>query len=123
MTKTKLGSASRFGPRYGTPLKQVVREIEKTQKTRQICPQCGRKSLKRKGYSVWVCKKCDAKVAGGAYEPQTGMGKLVERIVKKSEKYEEIAEEVKKTEALEKGEEVEEEEKPKKKSKKSKEGE
>ena len=122
MTKTKLGSASRFGPRYSTPLKQVVREIEKTQKTRQICPQCGRKSLKRKGYSIWVCKKCGAKVAGGAYEPQTGLGKLVERIVKKSEKFEEIAKEIEKVEALEKGEEVEEEEKPKtRKSKKSKE--
>lgn len=129
MARTKLGSASRFGPRYGTPLKQVVREIEKTQKTRQICPQCGRKSLKRKGYSIWICKKCGAKVAGGAYEPQTGLGKLVERIVKKSEKFEEIAEEIERVKALEKGEEVEgvigiEEEKPKRKrSRKPKKGE
>lgn len=108
MTRTKLGSASRFGVRYGTPLKQVVMGIEKTQKTRQTCPQCGRKSLKRRGYSIWVCKKCGAKVAGGAYEPQTGMGKLVERIVKKSEKFEEIAKEVERVEAEEKGEEFEE---------------
>lgn len=91
---TKLGSASRYGVRYGTPLKQRVAKIEETQKTRQICPQCGRKSLKRKGYSIWVCRKCETKMAGGAYEPQTAVGKLVERVVRKREKLEEVLEEI-----------------------------
>jgi len=92
---TKLGSASRFGSRYGTPLKQEVNEIEKIQKTAQICPQCGKKSLKRKGYAKWVCKKCGAVVAGGAYYPQTDVGAIVERIINKGEKYAEIVKEKK----------------------------
>jgi len=92
---TKLGSASRFGARYGTPLKQEVNEIEKIQKTAQICPQCGKKSLKRKGYAKWVCKKCGAVVAGGAYYPQTDVGAIVERIINKGEKYVEIVKEKK----------------------------
>jgi large subunit ribosomal protein L37Ae len=93
---TKLGSASRYGSRYGTPLKQIVNKIEKIQKTAQICPQCGRKSLKRKGYAKWVCGKCGAQIAGGAYSPQTEVGAIVERIIRKGEKYEEIAKETEK---------------------------
>jgi len=92
---TKLGSASRFGSRYGTPLKQEVRDIEKIQKTAQLCPQCGRKSLKRKGYARWVCSKCGAVMAGGAYYPQTDVGAVVERIINKGAKYEEIVKEKK----------------------------
>ena len=82
--KTKLKSASRFGSRYSTPLKQIVRDIENEQKARQKCPQCGRKSLKRKGYSLWKCSKCGAEIAGGAYKPQTAVGKMAERIIKKT---------------------------------------
>jgi large subunit ribosomal protein L37Ae len=88
---TKLKSASRYGARYSTPLKQVVMKIEQIQKSKQICPQCKRKSLKRRGYSLWICSKCGAKIAGGAYEPQTGVGQLVERIVRKGETIEEAS--------------------------------
>ena len=81
MAKKKLGSAKRFGARYSTPLKQIVRDIEKVQKSKQICPVCGRKSLRRKGNSIWVCSKCGAKIAGGAYEPVTKTGEAVRKIV------------------------------------------
>ena len=81
--KTKLKSASRYGSRYSTPLKQIVRDIEIDQKSKQKCPQCGRKSLKRKGYSIWECSKCKTKMVGGAYKPQTSVGQISERIVKK----------------------------------------
>jgi large subunit ribosomal protein L37Ae len=87
---TKLKSASRFGPRYGTPLKEVVRDIEAIQKKAQTCPRCGKKSLKRKGNARWVCKKCGAVMAGGAYYPQTDIGAICEQIVKKGAKYEEV---------------------------------
>jgi large subunit ribosomal protein L37Ae len=101
---TKLKSASRFGPRYGTPLKEIVRDIEDIQKKPQLCPRCNRKSLRRKGYARWVCKKCGAILAGGAYAPQSKMGSIVERIVKKGERYEEIAEKKEEKEEAEKGE-------------------
>ncbi|MEM0372410.1 MAG: 50S ribosomal protein L37ae [archaeon] len=105
--KTKLGSASRFGARYSTPLKQVVNDIERVQKSRQICPQCGRKSLKRRGYSKWQCSKCGVTMAGGAYEPKTAVGDLVEKIVKRKVSKEElsrITEQIEKIQQEEKGE-------------------
>lgn len=93
---TKLRSASRYGARYGTPLKKIVADIEEVQKKAQICPRCGRKSLKRHGYARWECRKCKAIVAGGAYAPQTDMGSIAERIIKKGEKYEVVIKEIEK---------------------------
>lgn len=106
---TKLGSASRFGPRYSTSLKEVVRDIEVAQKTKQVCPQCGRKALKRKGYAKWECSKCGAVMAGGAYEPKTAVGGLVEKIVSRQASPDEMRKLTKQLEdasTMEKGEEV-----------------
>ncbi|MBS3060846.1 MAG: 50S ribosomal protein L37ae [DPANN group archaeon] len=82
--KTKLGSASRYGPRYGSPLKHQVRKIEEVQRRPQQCPQCGRKSLHRQSNSVWACRKCNAVTAGGAYAPTTTIGIAAKRIVTKT---------------------------------------
>ncbi len=99
MAKTKLGSASRYGARYSTPLKQIVRDIEEIQKKKQVCPVCGRKSLKRKGNSIWECSKCGAVIAGGAYEPTTKVGEAVRKIVSRQKPV--TLEEVEKVEELE----------------------
>ncbi len=97
MAETKLGSASRYGARYSSPLKKEVKEIEEIQRKKQVCPKCGRKSLKRKGYAIWGCSKCGAEVAGGAYKPKTDSGVEAKRIVEKEgigkEKVEELKEE------------------------------
>ena len=83
---TKLKSTGRFGARYSTPLKNVVRDIESVQKAKHPCPQCGKTAVKRKGYAVWECRSCGTKFAGGAYQPQTDVGAMAERIVRKGEK-------------------------------------
>jgi len=114
---TKLKSASRFGARYSSPLKKIVAEIEEIQKKKQVCPRCGRKSLKRTSYARWECTKCKAVIAGGAYAPQTEMGSMVDRIIKKGEKYEEIVKEIEKKDKEEKKEEDKEENKEKQKKK------
>ncbi len=67
----KVGSTGRFGPRYGTRTKKVIREIEKIQRKRHLCPKCERYALKREAAGIWVCKKCGAKIAGGAYFPRS----------------------------------------------------
>jgi len=125
--KTKLGSASRFGARYSTPLKEFVRDIEKVQKKAQNCPECGRKSLKRKSYSIWECGKCGARIAGGAYEPRTALGEISELIVRKGESYEKLSEKIEKETGSEKQPEEEKkeprEEKKEKKKKEKKEAE
>jgi large subunit ribosomal protein L37Ae len=65
----KVGSAGRYGARYGMRLRQKVSEIEKIQKTRHVCPKCGFKKLVRISTGIWYCKKCKIKVAGQAYYP------------------------------------------------------
>ncbi|MCS7093653.1 MAG: 50S ribosomal protein L37ae [Candidatus Aenigmarchaeota archaeon] len=65
----KVGSAGRFGARYGKKIREKVAEIEKVQKRRHICPSCKMEYLVRRGSGIWVCKKCGGKFAGQAYYP------------------------------------------------------
>jgi large subunit ribosomal protein L37Ae len=72
MVKTKkVGSTGRFGPRYGRRVKVALKKIERKQRALYVCPVCKRKSLKRSSVGIWICKKCNAKFAGGAYTPTT----------------------------------------------------
>jgi large subunit ribosomal protein L37Ae len=64
----KVGTTGRFGPRYGTKAKIKLRNIEAIQKAPHQCPECKRMTLKRVAAGIWKCKKCGAKIAGGAYK-------------------------------------------------------
>lgn len=64
----KVGAAGRFGTRYGTKLRKAVTSIEKTQRKKQECPNCKKPAIHRVAMGIWVCKKCGAKYAGGAYK-------------------------------------------------------
>ena len=75
----KVGSTGRFGARYGTRTKKVVREIEKLQKKRHLCPKCERYTLKRESAGIWVCRKCGMKMAGGAYLPRSTAEKMLKQ--------------------------------------------
>ncbi len=66
-----VGSSGRFGPRYGTSVRRRVQAIEEIQFDTHRCPQCLTGELKRESTSIWQCRKCDHKFAGGAYQPQT----------------------------------------------------
>lgn len=68
--KRKVGSAGRFGSKYGKRIRSLVSEIEKIQKQRHICPVCKMPFVKRLASGIWVCKKCGAKFAGSAYQPR-----------------------------------------------------
>ncbi|MEM2890729.1 MAG: 50S ribosomal protein L37ae [Candidatus Hadarchaeum sp.] len=74
----KIGSAGRFGPRYGTKVRKLVVEVEKKLKQEYKCPSCGALKVRRAGSSIWQCRRCGAKFAGGAYTP-TVMATTVER--------------------------------------------
>ena len=68
MTKTKkIGSAGRFGVRYGLTIKQKVAAIEKKQKRKYECPACTKVAVKRLSKGVWQCSKCSNKFAGKTF--------------------------------------------------------
>ena len=78
----KVGSAGRFQARYGVRSRARIRNVELEQKEKHICPSCGHKKVKRISTSIWQCKKCRVKFAGGAYIPRTESGQNVEKILK-----------------------------------------
>ncbi len=82
MSKTKkVGSAGRFGPRYGVKIRKAVAAIEKRQRSRFICPACGSRSVKRVGTGIFQCRKCGKIFAGGAYVFETITGEEVRKVV------------------------------------------
>ena len=78
----KVGAAGRFQSRYGVRARTRVRDIENIQKGKHICPNCGKKSVKRAGTGIWKCSKCNYTFAGAAYYPKSESGQAVEKIFK-----------------------------------------
>ncbi|MEA2054628.1 MAG: 50S ribosomal protein L37Ae [Candidatus Thermoplasmatota archaeon] len=78
----KTGVTGKFGARYGVKAKNKHRKIEEKQRKYHKCPNCGHFKLKRESTAIWVCGKCGAKFAGGAYIPQTDAGTEVKKIIK-----------------------------------------
>ena len=70
MAKSKLGSAKRFGTRYGASNKHIFAKIEQQQRKKHKCPYCNYTSVKRQSKGIWYCTKCNTKFAGKAYTPQ-----------------------------------------------------
>ena len=67
MTK-KVGSAGRFGVRYGRKIRNKIAEIERKQKRFYSCPSCNVMRVKRVSAGIWECRKCGLKFTGRAYE-------------------------------------------------------
>ena len=67
--KKKIGSAGRFGARYGLRIRKKVVAIEKIQKAKHKCPFCVKVGIKRLASGIWYCTHCKVKFAGKAYEP------------------------------------------------------
>ncbi|HLC55832.1 MAG TPA: 50S ribosomal protein L37ae [Candidatus Nanoarchaeia archaeon] len=63
----KVGSAGRFGVRYGRSIRHKVAEIEKKLRSKQLCPYCHNYKVKRLAAGIWQCKKCGVKFTGKAY--------------------------------------------------------
>ncbi len=77
MGRTKVvGSAGRFGARYGATLRKKVALIEKKTRGPHRCPRCRTLgTVKRVSIGIWTCRKCGYTFAGGAWVPRTAMGK------------------------------------------------
>jgi len=62
-----LGSARRFGARYGRKTKLKFFKVEAEQRKLHKCPYCSKVAVKRVAVGIWQCRKCNTKFTGGAY--------------------------------------------------------
>lgn len=62
-----LGSAKRFGTRYGKTGKQRRAEIEERARDTYTCPYCQYEKVEREAAGIWHCDKCDRTFTGKAY--------------------------------------------------------
>jgi large subunit ribosomal protein L37Ae len=69
MATKKVGSAGRFGARYGRKIRQRVASIEEKQKGWHRCPYCTKKRVKRVSTGIWECRACKSRFTGKAYTP------------------------------------------------------
>ncbi|MBW6451927.1 MAG: 50S ribosomal protein L37ae [DPANN group archaeon] len=79
----KVGSAGRFGSRYGRKIRVLVNNIENKSRGIYECPHCLKKSLSRENAGIWVCKSCKVKFTGGAYSPVTSASKVISQALAK----------------------------------------
>jgi large subunit ribosomal protein L37Ae len=68
MAEKILGTAKRFGTRYGPTKKYVLAEIERSQRSRQGCPYCTKKAARWQSVGIYHCKACDAKFSSDAWQ-------------------------------------------------------
>ncbi|WP_135827933.1 50S ribosomal protein L37ae [Halorussus halobius] len=81
-TKSRTGSAGRFGARYGRVARKRVADIESDMNDEHACPDCGAERVERQGTGIWQCGSCGYKYAGGSYRPETPAGRTVTRSIR-----------------------------------------
>ena len=67
------------GVRYGAELRKRAAAVNQQRTARYPCPTCGKKSVKRKGNSLWECRSCGSEFAGGTYSLTTAVGETARR--------------------------------------------
>mmetsp|Transcript_1015 Transcript_1015/g.1499 ORF Transcript_1015/g.1499 Transcript_1015/m.1499 type:complete len:94 (-) Transcript_1015:80-361(-) len=63
----KAGIVGKYGTRYGSSIRKVVKKIEISQHSKYNCPFCGKTSVKRHSAGIWECGSCKKTMAGGAF--------------------------------------------------------
>ncbi len=98
---TKVGITGKYGTRYGAKLRKQVKAIEILQRSKYVCPFCGKNAMKRRAVGIWSCKGCRRTVAGGAWEFNTTAAVTAKTTITRLKK---IIVEMKKADDLEKEE-------------------
>ncbi|WP_435064672.1 50S ribosomal protein L37ae [Halobaculum sp. EA56] len=76
----KVGSAGRFGARYGRVARKRVSDIEDGMNNATVDGD----SVKRLGTGVWVNEETGETFTGGAYRPETPGGRSVRRSIREA---------------------------------------
>lgn len=63
----KVGITGKYGTRYGSTLRKLLRKVEVAQHSKYRCQFCGKDTVKRTCVGIWECGKCRKVLAGGAY--------------------------------------------------------
>ncbi|MDG6221092.1 MAG: 50S ribosomal protein L37ae [Candidatus Thermoplasmatota archaeon] len=66
----KVGSAGRYGTRYGVKVRYRVKAIDADLAARNTCPRCQHNSVTRKKSGIWTCSRCSYTYAAAAYTPK-----------------------------------------------------
>lgn len=72
--------------KFGAKIRKLFDAALKMQRESYECAKCGKKKVKRVGYSLWRCKGCGALFAGGAYTFRTEVGAIVSRLIEEYSK-------------------------------------
>ncbi|KAI8344480.1 60S ribosomal protein L37a [Chlamydoabsidia padenii] len=86
----KVGITGKYGTRYGSALRKVVKKMEITQHAKYSCTFCGKDSVKRTAVGIWKCKGCNKTMAGGAYTVSTTAAATVRSTVRRLREMAEI---------------------------------
>jgi len=70
--------------RYGAEVRKRAKAVSETKRKKYVCPACGKKKVRRSGFSRWKCRSCGSEFAGGAYSLSTAIGETVSRLVKEA---------------------------------------
>ena len=76
--KGTVGSAGRFGARYGRVARRRVSEIEDDMESAQVDGD----DVTRIGTGIWKNEETGEVFTGGAYRPQTPAGRTVQRSIR-----------------------------------------
>lgn len=93
----KVGSAGRFGARYGVRIRRRIGEVEAQSKGRHECPKCKAVALTRSANGIWACRHCGHKYASSSYAPTPPVSvkrELAEVLAKVEAKERAVAEEL-----------------------------
>jgi len=88
--KGKIGSAGRFGARYGRVARRRVNEIEAAMREAEVDGD----SVSRIGTGIWRNDRTGEVFTGGSYRPETPGGLQVRRSIRAAMGEEEAAEEI-----------------------------
>jgi large subunit ribosomal protein L37Ae len=67
----KVGISGKYGTRYGSTLRKLIKKVEVSQHATYRCVFCGKDSIKRTCVGIWECRSCKKVLAGGAYSLTT----------------------------------------------------
>lgn len=79
----KVGIVGKYGTRYGSSLRKMVKKMEISQHATYTCVFCGKETLKRKCVGIWYCKGCGRTIAGGAWVVSTTAAVTVRSAVRR----------------------------------------